>query len=120
MNMELDQKAENMVSVLKDIVLSGYANREDWKEGVNGYIQFFEKKNPNYKRLKEPFKYLYLKEALIGLSEELRGLCRAYDHMADSMDEYDEEDYEGVIERDRYIGGERMVETDIDIFADEK
>lgn len=116
--MELDQKAEGMVNELKDIILNGYANREDWKEGINGYIQFFEKKNPDYKRLKEPFKYLYLREALIGLSEELRGLCRAYDHMTDLIDEYDEEDYEGVIERDRYQYGEKMIETDIDIFAD--
>lgn len=118
--MELDQSAEDMVSELQDIILCGYANREDWEEGVNGYIRFFERKNADYKRLKEPFKYLYLKEALTGLSEELHGLCRAYDYMADSINSYDEDDYEDVIERDRFVGGERMVETDIDLFSEQE
>ena len=100
--MELDDSAQDLVTQLVDVVICGYANRENWEEGVNGYIRFLERKNADYSKLTEPYKYLFLEQTLVSLAEELRGLCRIYDYMADSMCKYDDEDYE----LDRCIGGE--------------
>ena len=130
--MELDERAEDMISELKIIILNWHASTENRDCSITGCVQFLETKNQAYGRLSEPTKYLYFKMAIYALSEELDSLHEMYKRMARYMyyenaeDYEDEEDYENDLyylhenaHRDEDIPeDDRMLETDIDIFEE--
>ncbi|MHB9069641.1 MAG: hypothetical protein ACYC54_04650 [Sedimentisphaerales bacterium] len=117
--MELNDSEQDLVNSLKDILLEGYANRENWEDSIKGFIKFLEKKSEDYNKLSYPIKYLYLREACIELSDELCNMGRLYYNMSDNMNDYDEDDYEETEdEEDIEETDSRMVDTDIDIFKE--